>query len=205
MRDLLKRLRFLVYRRVLHADDSPHRIALGSGLAMLVAFSPTVGFQTFIAIALATLVRANKAVCIPIVWITNPVTILPVYGACWELGRVLTVGSTSSSGPTFAARLAELTRHTEQGVWSRLLEAEFWSGLMGIMLDFGVELWVGCLVVGAIAGVLTYFATRWGVTEYRQRRRVRKIHRNIRRARARRARREAYASVAGAASSPNSA
>lgn len=188
MHPIWKRSRFFVYKHVLHADDSPHRIALGAALGMLVGLSPTVGFQMVIAIALATLLRANKAVCVPVVWITNPLTALPIYGACWELGHTLTRVPAAGDGSHFAMELAALTRHTGQGIWSRLFQAEFWSDLFRIMFEFGVELWVGCLVVGVIAGIVTYFATRWGVTEYRQRRRVRKIHRNIRRERIQKAR-----------------
>ena len=53
---------------------------------MVIAFLPLVGFQTAIAIGLAALFRANKAVCVPIVWITNPLTLVPIYGGCLALG-----------------------------------------------------------------------------------------------------------------------
>lgn len=191
-----------VYKHVLHADDSPHRIALGAALAMLVAFSPTVGFQMVIAVALATLLRANKAVCIPIVWISNPVTIVPIYGTCWEIGRLLVISPTAALEPNFAEKLANLTMHTNQSIWSRLFETEFWSRLLGIMFEFGLELWVGCLAVGAVAAFLTYFAMRWGVTEYRQRRRVRMVWRNIQRARIRKAKRHRRHGIGRASVSP---
>jgi len=116
VKDAWKKTRYFFYKRVLHADDTPHRIALGAGVAMLVAFSPTVGFQTVIAIALATLLRANKVVCIPIVWITNPLTILPIYGACWDLGRTLMIAPAAGNGSNFAAKLADLARHADQDV-----------------------------------------------------------------------------------------
>ena len=201
MRDLWKRIRLFVYKHVLHTDDSPHRIALGTALAMLVAFSPTVGFQMVIAVALATLLRANKAVCLPIVWITNPVTIVPIYGTCWKVGRALMISPTSVPESNFAKNLAALTEHVDQGIWPRLFEAELWSRLLGIMFEFGLELWVGCLAVGAMAAFLTYFAMRWSVTEYRQRRRVRMIWRNIQRARIRKAKRGRRRGIGTAAAS----
>ena len=205
VKDAWKRTRYFFYKRVLHADDTPHRIALGAGVAMLVAFSPTIGFQTVIAIALATLLRANKAVCIPIVWITNPLTILPVYGACWELGHTLMVAPTAGNGSNFVAELASLTPYTDQRVWPHLFEAEFWSRLLRLMFEFGIELWVGCLAVGAVAAFLTYFATRWGVTEYRQRRRVRRISRNIQRARIQKAKHQRRAGIGRVSVSPKGA
>ena len=42
---------------------------------------------------------ANKAVCIPIVWITNPFTLVPIYGACFGLGRVV-MSSPAGNGET---------------------------------------------------------------------------------------------------------
>ena len=53
-------------QKVLHADDTPHEIALGAGIAMWVAFLPLIGLQTVIAVSLAALFRANKAICFPI-------------------------------------------------------------------------------------------------------------------------------------------
>ncbi|MCK4661172.1 MAG: DUF2062 domain-containing protein [Phycisphaerae bacterium] len=185
----------ILYKRILHADDSPHRIALGAGLATLVAFTPTIGFQTVIALALAALMRANKAICIPIVWISNPLTALPIYGACWKLGQALTSAPPPVSNTNMAVTLGKLAEHTDEGIWFRLFEPEFWMSLLSMMFEFGLVLWVGCLLVGMVAGILTYFATRWGVTEYRQRRRVRKIYRNIRRSRIRKARQNRRARI----------
>ena len=73
-----KSRRFIVHR-VLHADDTPHRIALGVAAGLFIGLTPTVGFQMVLAVALAAALRANKVVCIPMVWITNPFTIIPIY------------------------------------------------------------------------------------------------------------------------------
>ena len=83
----LLRARRILAHRVLHTDDSPHTIALGAGIAMFITFLPLVGIQTILSVGAATLLRANKAVCIPIVWITNVFTIVPIYGACLARGR----------------------------------------------------------------------------------------------------------------------
>ncbi|MFH0983765.1 MAG: DUF2062 domain-containing protein [Planctomycetota bacterium] len=187
MRNLWKKTRLFVVTHILHADDTPHRLALGAAIAVFVAMTPTIPFHTVLAITLAAVFGANKAICVPVVWVVNPVTIVPLYGLCWKVGQALTMSPVAGNGGHPARVLTRVTGHVDQGIWSRLFEAEFWTQLLRMMLDLGVELWVGCLVVGAAGGLITYFVIRWGVTEYRQRRRVLRISRNIHRARLRQA------------------
>ena len=85
---LLQRwLRYFVIHHVLHADDPPQRCKLGIAISVFVTFTPTVGFQMALVVFLAWLLRANKVVGLPIVWITNPLTIVPVYYPCYVVGR----------------------------------------------------------------------------------------------------------------------
>lgn len=166
-----KARRFLA-QKVLHTDDSPHAVAMGTAIAMVVAFLPLVGLQTVIAMGLAALARANKAVCIPIVWITNPLTMVPIYAACFGLGRFLLGSSGDSDGE---AVLTELQRQQTAG----LLEPEFWKGLLVNLAGMGLDLWVGCAVVGVVFATISYFLSRWGVTTYRERRRQRALRRQL--------------------------
>ncbi|NOX58230.1 MAG: DUF2062 domain-containing protein [Planctomycetes bacterium] len=170
-----------VVRRVLHADDTPHRIALGVGLATFVGFTPTMGLQTAIALGLAALLRANKAVCIPIVWITNPLTFVPIYGACWWLGAMILPGSKLPAEQ--AAVLTKLQGFGSGGTgfFANLFSAEFWSSMLSFMLEIGAELWLGCTIVGVFSGLVLYFLTRWGVGAYRIRHEAHMLRRQQRR------------------------
>jgi len=163
--------RFLVHK-VLHTADTPHAIALGTGIATFVAFLPLIGIQTIIAVALAALFRANKAICIPVVWISNPVTLVPIYGACFRFGRFLMTGGE----PRGAAQvLSKLEKH---GGLS-LLEPAFWSNLISRVAGYGVELWVGCVIIGFVSAILSYGLARWGVAAYRERRRRRLLQKSL--------------------------
>jgi uncharacterized protein (DUF2062 family) len=136
--------------------------------------------------ALCALVRANKIVGLPMAWITNPVTAIPIYLPCWKLGSWLT-SSGAGDHQTVTQKLHEFLRIGERGVLAHVFEADFWNGVLRLLMEFGLELWIGCLIVGTAAGIVAYFVTRWGVTEYRQRRRVRKIYRSVMRSRVRQA------------------
>ena len=165
----------LLYHRVLHADDSPHRIALGVGIATFVAFTPTMGFQTVIALAVAAALRANKADCIPLVWITNPFTFVPIYWFCWRIGAgVLPGGNTADAGRV----MAKLSSAASVATFSRMLEWSFWARGVKFMLDLGVELWLGCCLVGLVSGGALYGLSLWGVSEYRRRRAARRMRFN---------------------------
>ena len=158
---------------VLHADDTPHAIALGVGAAMLVTFLPLVGLQTVIAIGLAALLRANKAVCIPIVWITNPFTMVPIYGGCFALGRFVLPHATITGDPG-------VLRTLEQGsVSAGVFELAYWKHMFEVLGGLGLELWVGCLIIGVTFAVASYVASKWGVIHYRERRRVKILKRHL--------------------------
>ena len=175
MSGLWKQARKFVFHRILHADDTPHRIALGVGLAVFVAFTPTLGLQTVLALAIATALRANKAVCVPLVWITNPATAVPVYWFCWRVGSGILDGPGAANPDQVLDRMsaaASLSSVTQLFQWS------FWSAVGTMILELGSELWLGCCLIGLVCGGVSYFATRWGVTNYRRRRNERKMRRN---------------------------
>ena len=169
------RARKFLIQKVLHAGDTPHAIALGAAIAMLVTFLPVMGLQTVIAIGVAALFRANKAVCIPIVWITNPLTAGPIYLACLGLGRFVMA---SPAGAEESVVLSGLERQHSVGIF----ELAFWKNLLYLLGSLGAELWIGCVIVGTVFGVASYFLARWGVTTYRERRRRRLLRRGLFRA-----------------------
>lgn len=164
-----KARRFFVHK-ILHADDTPHRIALGVAVGTFVAFTPTVGFQMFIAVAIAAALRVNKVVCIPLVWITNPVTLVPIYAVCFSLGNALLGTADAAQGTATVGQIQTLDVQMRAGGFSRLVEAEFWKELFLFVTRVGAELWVGCLIIGVVAATPAYFLSRWGVTTYREQR-----------------------------------
>lgn len=71
------------------AQGSPSSIARGSALGTWVAFTPTVGFQMFLVTVLALPLRANIPISIALVWVSNPVTVIPMYYSYYWLGTVV--------------------------------------------------------------------------------------------------------------------
>ena len=64
-------------------------VSTAVGIGIFCAFLP-MPFETVVAIFLAIMWRANLPVSITVVWISNPVTWVPLYTPCYLLGaRVL--------------------------------------------------------------------------------------------------------------------
>ncbi|MBW3598332.1 MAG: DUF2062 domain-containing protein [Planctomycetes bacterium] len=153
-----RRLRRFVMHSVLHADDPPHRLALGAAIGIFVTFTPTVGIQMLVAIFLAWLLRANKAIGVPLVWISNPATFVPMYYPCYVVGRLIL--RRPPIEPGWWKELAD-----PPGGWSTAISF-YWTKF----LEIALPLWVGCLVVGLTLGYLTYHFTYRAICAYRMRR-----------------------------------
>ena len=151
--------RFIVYR-VLSLNDTPHRIALGVAVGMFVAWTPTIPLQMVLTLALATLVGANKFVGLPFVWVSNPLTLIPVYGPSYMVGCWLTPGQ--YSWKTFAKAMNTAFTSFGDG-WIAMLQA-WWSATLSIF----VPLWVGTLIVAPFVGLVSYGVTYWGVVRFRR-------------------------------------
>jgi hypothetical protein len=160
-----------VAHNVLHLDDTPHRIGMGVFLGFLVGLSPTLGLQMVIYFGLAAVLRANKISGLGPIWVTNPLTAVPIYYMNWRLGGFLMTGQLQTSPESRAAiaRLIEGPAGEDSSFFERLLSTEFWSAAWSAFGRIGAELWVGSLFVGAVSGVLGYWATRRAVASYRRR------------------------------------
>ena len=83
----LGRAKQFIKFRIIHVDDSPHRIALGVAMGFFTAFLPFLGLHTISALFLAFVTRANKAVALLCSWICNPFTVVPIFIPSYLLGR----------------------------------------------------------------------------------------------------------------------
>ncbi len=151
----LARLRDIVVYRILGVADTPHRIAWGVFLGFLIAVTPTFGIQIMLYVALSTVLRANKISGVPILFITNPVTLVPVYYAAWWVGSKLLGSGAGGRAPLFP----EALRHPAGTSWAEVGDA---------LLDVGAELWVGSAAMGVVGGAICYGITYWGVLAFRR-------------------------------------
>lgn len=134
------------YNKIKSLQGDPHHVATGMAIGVLVAVTPTIPFQFFLALLLAFILRVSKPAAAIGVWFCNPVTI-PVfyYGSyrfgMWLLGRDAALGSQQ---PTFQE-----------------------------LLQLGLDVTVAMIVAGAILGILpaviAYIVTFYFFTKLRKR------------------------------------
>ena len=138
-------------RWVLRLRSSPRSIAGGLGLGMFIAFTPTVGIQIILAIIAATICNVNRAATIAPVWITNPVTVAPVYTFNYWLGTFIW------PGPPIAEVKGLFTN-----LGTALTHLQFWDmkeallAMLQLSTDILVPLLIGSVEVGVVTGILTY-------------------------------------------------
>lgn len=155
---LVDRMR-AAWRRVLTLDDSPHSIALGVLIGTIVAYQPIVGFQMIVGAIICKLIGANVIASLPLAWITNPVTIIPIYYLTYRLGVVFTGDE-------------PITYDDVAALWTAIGEMGFVDGVVeGTRMLLGIfwPMVVGGLIVGVVNGAIFYVLVRRLVTAYQSR------------------------------------
>ncbi len=160
-KSMYRRISFFVVHHILHTDDTPSRIARGVAIGMFIAWLPLIGLQMLLVLGLSFIFRANKLVGLPIVWISNPFTLGPVYYPSYLLGSAMLKRQTVNMA-SLESRFAEFASLS----WSlRIKEC--------VDLLFGGIFYptlIGSLVVGAPLGIITYFLTVRAVKRHRLKR-----------------------------------
>ncbi len=75
--------------RVKNFQGDPHFVAMGMAIGVFVAATPSMPFQTAIAVALAFILRSSKAAAAIAVWLSNPITFPVFYLASYKVGALL--------------------------------------------------------------------------------------------------------------------
>lgn len=151
------------WRRLLQLNDSPESIALGAAVGMFVAWTPTVGMQMVMILILATVIPMNRIAAFIMIYISNPLTMVPMYYLNYVLGTILL----GSEVLTYDAFLQLLNTTLE------IAEKEsFWLATKTFMEQLGLRMLTALFVGGGFIGLLTAIPTypltlRW-VRRYRE-------------------------------------
>jgi len=168
MRKLIKKVNRFVVHRILHADDSPHRLALGVGLGFFVAWTPTIGFQMMIVILLATALRANNRVGVAIVWLSNPLTLIPIYLPNYWIGHNILKLFCDRPAPDYSALKQVLLELFQlKNFLTHFYQASFWRDMWELFLNVSIDLWFGSILMGLFLGTLSYMISYKLIVWYR--------------------------------------
>ena len=133
-------------KRTRALNGEPRYVAMGMAVGIFVSATPTIPFQTLIAVALAFIMRGSKAAAAVGVWLSNPVTFPVFYLASYKTGALL-FGMSSPQN---------ISGHTT-------------ADLFELGIDITIAANVGGIVIGIFLAVVSYFITHRIVTKIRAR------------------------------------
>lgn len=142
--------------------DPPHKIALGLAMGIFVGFLPIMGIQMAVVTLVALIVRGNLKAALAGVWISNPITFVPLYWANYLFGTLFFPES-SVGLKEFGAQMARVGSFDIHAIRASI------ASILNLGADIFIPLWVGSVVLGVVFGVLIYLSTYRWVHYYRRR------------------------------------
>ncbi len=146
-------------RPIFTIRSSPHSIALGLAFGLFIALTPTVGFQMILVVVIGTLIKANRIIALVVVWISNPLTFIPMYYGYYSLGGWI-LGVELWAFDNFSLKFNEFLTTGEDHGYSTMAR-EFGSEIF-------YPLWVGSLIIAIVAAIPTYPLTRYALRRARE-------------------------------------
>jgi uncharacterized protein len=148
------------YLRLVRLRGRPEALARGLACGVFAGLFPFFGSQTVLALLLALIFRGNKILAAVGPWISNPFTSVPIYAFNFYVGKWL------------------LNDRTQTQV-----SFQSWQEIMQLGSQILWPLLVGCLFVGFICAIISYFLGLWLIRRVRaskqqrhRRRRLKHLH-----------------------------
>lgn len=138
-----RRLQYF-YWRLVRLQGSPEMLARGIACGIFAGLFPFFGSQTLLALLLAFLLRGNKILALVGPWISNPFTSVPIYAFNFYIGKLLLNDSTPSD-----------------------INFRSWEDIKELGIEIIWPLFVGCVVVGSVFAIISYFFGLWFIRRVR--------------------------------------
>jgi len=133
---------------------------MGAALGVFIAFTPTIGIQMMLIFFVTSILRANRVAGVPMAWITNPATLVPMFWFNLYVGTLVVGGSDKMLANFEAAARGIVARDLP---WWDLVK-QWWD----VVMEVAVPLWVGSILVGLVAGAVAYGVMYYLIATYRK-------------------------------------
>ncbi|MCP4199392.1 MAG: DUF2062 domain-containing protein [Proteobacteria bacterium] len=143
--------------------DPPRKIALGMALGIFIGILPIMGIQMAVVTIFALPLRGNLKAAIAGVWISNPITFIPMYWSYYVFGLLFVPSRRITWG-----QFTELI--TKAAVWDWADVSGSIQHMLNLGADILIPMWIGATILGVVFGIPTYFFTFQFVVKYRERR-----------------------------------
>ena len=129
-------------KNMLRIDASPRKIAASFATGVFIGFSPFFGFHTLLGLLTAYVFRLSRTATVTGVFITNPVSLVPIYTFCIWLGMVL-------MGMDMSDVIININ-------WKTMTLVNMSIELGALLLPF----FLGTFVSGVVGAFISYYAVR---------------------------------------------
>lgn len=157
-------------RTVLHSDDAPWKIALAMAIGVFFSCTPLYGLHTLLVVGAAILLRLNKVAAVTGAWLNLPWFAPFVYGLSLKVGEFILSGGTGLEGVRGRA-LGDLAGTIGPSLSIERFSEGFLASSKFLFLAWK-PLFVGTVVVGIVAGLITYFVILGAIRKIRSMRYV---------------------------------
>ncbi|MDJ0764434.1 MAG: DUF2062 domain-containing protein [Myxococcota bacterium] len=147
---------------IFREKDSPHKIAKGMALGIFVGILPIMGIQMAVVTILALPMRGNLKAAIAGVWISNPITFIPMYWGYYKFG-LLFFPAKQISWEKFNAIVSTASEWNWREIWQSI------SRIIDLGADILIPMWTGAVILAVVFCIPTYFFTKQAVVRYRAR------------------------------------
>lgn len=148
------------WRAILIVQDTPHRVAWGFAIGLFIGWLPIMGIQMPVAAFAAWRLRGNVLASLPPVWISNPITVLPIYYLCNRTGALI-YGQAASW-----ERISDLLQK---------MQAYDFKSVTGGLYEVVIATVVGGTLLGLATAIPGYFMVKMLVSNFQRVRMERRL------------------------------
>jgi uncharacterized protein (DUF2062 family) len=152
---------------VLHSNAPVSEVSLGVAFGVFLGLTPTVGVQMYLVALVWSIYRYifgrhfSLPVGVAMVWISNPLTMVPLYYLFLVTGYRLLETQNGISYELFTEYLGHIS--STEGTWEMII-----AGASFLLVDLGWPMIIGSLVYAVPGFIISYFMTKRIVTSHRK-------------------------------------
>ena len=152
---------------VLHSRAPVSEVSLGVGVGIFMGLTPTVGVQMYLVAIVWTIYRYvlgrhfNLPVGMAMVWISNPLTMVPMYYLFIATGYLVFDVQHGLSYQHFAESLSIISQTGD--TMDQIAE-----GIRFLLVDLGWPMVIGGFVYAVPFSIISYYITKYLVTSHRK-------------------------------------
>ena len=152
---------------VLHSRAPVSEVSLGVAVGIFMGLTPTVGVQMYLVAIVWTIYRYvfgrhfNLPVGVAMVWISNPLTMMPMYYLFLATGYLVFDIQHGLSYQHFAESLGRISQTGD--VMEQIAE-----GTSFLLVELGWPMVIGGFVYAVPFSIISYFITKYLVTSHRK-------------------------------------